>query len=114
MIDPLANDRDPMGDVLSIQSLTQPADSPLTATVHELSLIQVSSSRTVPRSGVTLTYTAANAAGATPGQIRVIPVPAPLVPQPPVASDIAVSVRAGDAVTMPIATYATDPTGQVA
>lgn len=113
VIDPLANDRDPMGDVLSIQSLTQPADSPLTATVHELSLIQVSSSRTVPRSGVTLTYTAANAAGATPGQIRVIPVPAPLVPQPPVASDIAVSVRAGDAVTMPIATYATDPTGQV-
>ncbi len=112
VIDPLANDRDPMGDVLSVQSLIQPADSPLTATVHELNLIQVSSSRTVPPAGVTMTYTAANAAGATPGQIRVIPVPAPLVPQPPVASDISVSVRAGDAVTIPVGKYATDPTGQ--
>ena len=112
VIDPLANDRDPMGDVLSVQQLTQPADSPLTATVHDLNLIQVSSARTVPPRGVTLTYTAANAAGATAGQIRVVPVPAPLVPQPPVASDIAVSVRAGDAVTIPIGKYATDPTGQ--
>jgi hypothetical protein len=113
VLDPLDNDRDPMGEVLSVQQLTQPADSPLTATVHDLNLIQVSSSRTVPPGGVTMTYTAANAAGATTGQIRVIPVPAPLTPQPPVASDIPVTVRAGDAVTIPIAGYATDPTGQV-
>jgi len=112
VIDPLANDRDPMGSVLAVQSLTQPSDSPLTATVHDLDLVQVSSSRTVPPGGVTLTYAAANAAGSTTGQIRVIPVPAPLVPQPPVASDISASVRAGDAVTIPIRKYATDPTGQ--
>ncbi|HOZ59519.1 MAG TPA: hypothetical protein PKY70_15155, partial [Nakamurella multipartita] len=113
VLDPLANDRDPMGAVLSIQQLSQPADSPLTATVHDLSLLQVSSARSVPATGVTLTYTAANAAGSTTGQIRVIPVPAPLTPQPPVAADIAVTVRAGDAVTVPISRYATDPTGQV-
>ncbi|HEY5882276.1 MAG TPA: hypothetical protein VIU11_25425 [Nakamurella sp.] len=113
VIDPLANDRDPMGDVLAVAQLTQPADSPLTATVHDLSLVQVSSSRTVPPGGVTLTYAAANAVGRTTGQIRVIPVPAPLVPQPPVASDIAVTVRAGDAVTVPISKHAADPTGQM-
>ncbi len=113
VLDPLANDRDPMGAVLSIQQLSQPADSPLTATVHDLSLLQVSSARSVPATGVTLTYTAANTAGSTTGQIRVIPVPAPLTPQPPVAADIAVTVRAGDAVTVPISRYATDPTGQV-
>jgi hypothetical protein len=112
VLDPLANDRDPMGSVLAVQSLTQPADSPLTATVHDLDLVQVSSSRTVPQGGVTLTYSAGNAVGCSTGQIRVIPVPAPLVPQPPVASDISVSVRAGDAVTIPVSTYATDPTGQ--
>ncbi|HEY7814160.1 MAG TPA: hypothetical protein VIC62_13030, partial [Nakamurella sp.] len=113
VLDPLANDRDPMGDVLSVQQLTQPADSPLTATVHELNLIQVSSARSVPAGGVTMTYTVANAAGSATGQIRVIPVPAPLTPQPPVASDISVTVRAGDAVTIPISKYATDPTGQL-
>jgi hypothetical protein len=111
VIDPLANDRDPMGSVLAVQSLTQPAGSPLTATVHDLNLVQVSSSRPVPKGGVTLTYIAANAVGPTTGQIRVIPVPAALKPQPPVASDVAVTVRAGDAVTIPISKYATDPTG---
>ena len=60
-----------------------------------------------------MTYTVANAAGSATGQIRVIPVPAPLTPQPPVASDISVTVRAGDAVTIPISKYATDPTGQL-
>jgi hypothetical protein len=112
VIDPLANDVDPMGSVLAIQGLSRSADSPLTATVHDLQLVQVSSSRTVPTGGVTLTYTAANAAGSSAGQIRVIPVPAPTTPQPPVASDIAVTVRAGEAVTIPIARYATDPTGE--
>ena len=112
VIDPLANDQDPMGSVLAIQGLSRPADSPLTATVHDLQLLQVSSSRTVPAGGVTLSYTAATTAGSSTGQIRVIPVPAPTTPQPPVASDIAVTVRAGDAVTIPIARYATDPTGE--
>lgn len=113
VIDPLANDRDPMGSVLAVQSLTQPPGSPLTATVHDLSLVQVSSSRPVPAAGVTMTYTAANAVGATTGQIRVIPVPASPTPQPPVASDIQVTVRAGDAVTIPVAEHATDPTGEL-
>ena len=76
---------------LRCSSSRQPADSPLTATVRDLHLVQVSSSRTVPPAGVTLTYTAANAAGGTPGQIRVVPVAAPTSPQPPVATDIAVT-----------------------
>ena len=42
VIDPLANDRDPMGSVLAVQSLTQPSDSPLTATVHDLRLVHLS------------------------------------------------------------------------
>jgi len=113
VMDPLANDRDPMGAVLAVQQLSQPANSPLTATVHDLHLLQISSSRSVPAGGVTLTYTASNAVGGTPGQLRVIPVPAPVTPQAPVATDIAVTVRAGDAITIPISKYATDPSGEV-
>jgi hypothetical protein len=85
----------------------------LTATVRDLHLVQASSSRSIPPAGLTLTYTAANAAGSTPGQIRVVPVAAPTTPQPPVATDIAVTVRAGDAVTIPISRYATDPSGEL-
>lgn len=113
VIDPLTNDRDPAGKVLAVQQLTQPAGSPLTATVSDLHLIQVSSARKVPEGGVTLTYTASNAFGGTTGQIRVIPVQAPVTPQRPVATDFTITVRAGDAVTIPIAKYASDPSGEL-
>src|SRR5664279_153428 len=109
VVDPLANDTDPDGQGLAVQQVDLPADAPITAAVVDLHLIQVSATHT-PRATV-FDYSVFDGAGTRTGQIRIVPIPAQRQIPPPLASPITASVRAGDAVTIPIARFATSQDG---
>lgn len=109
--DPTVNDVDPMGKGLAVQQIGADTGNRLTVLVDMLQTVQVAA-RGRLSSPVTLSYTASNGVGSTVGEVRVIPVPALSDPPAPRADPIAVRVRAGDAVTLPIARHAVDPRGQ--
>src|SRR6185312_11174124 len=69
--------------------------------------------RAVPAGGLWFYYQVSSGGSSATGWVRVISVPAPQEPVAPVASPIRVSVRAGDAVTVPMAGHAVDPGGDV-
>ena len=56
-------------------------------------------------------YTVFDGASTQVGQIRIVPVPAPKRIPPPLASPITATVRAGDAVTIPVTRFATSQDG---
>lgn len=113
-LDPIGNDTDPMGSGLAIVEVQR--DPRLTVAVERMQLVTISTDRQLPPGGVSLRYTVANAAsgevGTTEGIIRVLPIPAQ-DPLPPIAKNIDVTVRAGDATTIPIVDHARDPNGEV-
>ena len=110
VVDPLANDTDPDGQGLSIQELNLPAGSPITAAVVDLHLVRVSAARTAT-APVLLDYSVFDGSTTQVGQIRVVPVPARREIPPPLAAPITATVRAGDAVTIPVTRYATSQDG---
>ena len=85
-------------------------NAPITAAVTDLHLVQVSAPRT-PRGTVSFGYSVFDGAATKVGQIRIVPVPAPKRIPPPLAAPITATVRAGDAVTIPISGYATSQDG---
>ncbi|MDM7831541.1 fibronectin type III domain-containing protein [Cellulomonas edaphi] len=109
-IDPLANDSDPSGNVLVLTQLTVPDDSPLRAAVLERHLVQIRASRALDGPEV-LTYTVSNGNAQATGQIVVQPVPASAEQSPPVVQDVAVTVRTGGVVTIPVLDTSYDPDG---
>ncbi|HWJ83823.1 MAG TPA: Ig-like domain-containing protein, partial [Cellulomonas sp.] len=108
-IDPLSNDSDPAGNVLVLQSVTVPDGSPVSAAVLDHHLVQIRSERTLEGPEV-LSYTVSNGAASAIGQIVVQPVPA-AKNQNPVAENVAVTVRTGGVVTIPVLDTAYDPDG---
>jgi hypothetical protein len=110
VIDPLANDTDPDGQGLAIREVAVPPGSPVTAAVVDLRLVRLSAARG-PSATVVFDYAVFDGAGTGTGQIRIVPVPARRSIPPPLASAITATVRAGDAVTIPIARYATSQDG---
>ncbi len=117
VIDPLANDTDPDGEGLAVREIDLTGQAPVSAAVMDLHLVQVSAARP-PTDTVVFGYTVfngENAAGAARaeevGQIRVVPVPAPKKAPPPLADPIIATVRAGDAVTVDVARYASTQDG---
>ncbi|SDO40106.1 Fibronectin type III domain-containing protein [Nakamurella panacisegetis] len=105
VVDPLANDSDPAGAGLAVRRVDVPAWAGLTAAVSDLHLVRIESPRQLARE-VTLAYDLYDGHADQPGQIRVVPVPATAAAPPPVATPISVTVRAGDAVTIPVADHA--------
>lgn len=95
LVDVLANDTDPSGGVLVVQSVRVPDGSPLVAALLDHHVLRI----TAP-AGLTstqqVTYTVANAAGSVEGQVLVIPAPAVSATEPPVLADDTLVVRAGD------------------
>ena len=110
VVDPLANDTDPGGQGLAIREVDQPADSTLMAAVLDLHLVRVSATRGLSATEV-FSYTVFDGASSQVGQIRIVPVPAPERIPPPLASPITATVRAGDAVTIPVSGFATSQDG---
>lgn len=110
-IDPLANDTDPTGGVLVVQSVDVPPESALRVAVIGHRLLQISATRTSEAPEV-FTYTASNGIDSAVGQVVVQPVPAAAGQQPPVVPDVRATVRTGGVVTIPVLEGAFDPDGE--
>lgn len=110
VLDPLANDTDPDGQGLAVREVDLPAGSPVTAAVVDLHLVQVSAPRAL-RGAVVFGYSVFDGTGTQVGQIRIVPVPAPKRIPSPLAAPITATVRAGDAVTIPLSRFATSQDG---
>ncbi|WP_448061131.1 Ig-like domain-containing protein [Cellulomonas hominis] len=109
-VDPLANDTDPAGGVLVLQSVAAPADSGLQVAVVGHQLVELSADRTLT-GPVLLTYEVSNGSASARGEIVVHPVPAATSSQPPVVENVEVDVRTGGVVTIPVLDSAYDPDG---
>ncbi|GAB2500709.1 Ig-like domain-containing protein [Promicromonospora xylanilytica] len=110
LVDVLANDTDPSGGVLVVQSVTVPDGAPVTAAVLDHHVLRLSEVRR-PEGPVTLEYTAANGTGTSVGQVRVVPVPAATKLRPPEAAADEATVHAGDVVTIPVLANDSHPDG---
>lgn len=109
-IDPLANDVDPGGGVLAVQSVEVPESSGLRVAVLNHRLLRLTSTRVLD-APVVARYTVSNGVAQAVGDIFVQPVPASATQQPPVVPDVEVSVRTGGVVTIPVLEDAYDPDG---
>ena len=95
LIAPLANDTDPSGGVLVVQSIDVPASSGLEVTLIERHLLRITAPGGL--SDVTsFTYTVSNGAGSATAQVSVIPTDAQSEETPPEASPDTAKVRADD------------------
>ncbi|MGW8565488.1 Ig-like domain-containing protein [Isoptericola sp. NPDC055881] len=110
LVDVLANDSDPGGGVLVVQSVDVPDDAGVAVAVLGHQMLRVTESRRISEV-VTLTYTVSNGSGTATGQVRVLPVPAPTRLQPPSAAADEVTVRVGDYVNIDVLDNDTHPDG---
>jgi hypothetical protein len=100
LVNVLANDTDPNGGILAVQSVQVPAEAPITVEVLEHEILRITDrGLTGP---LTVTYTVSNGVAAARGEVFVTPIPAPEQLLPPVAVDDTVTVRAGDVATIPV------------
>jgi hypothetical protein len=110
LVDVLANDTDPAGGVLVVQSVTLPDGAPVTAAVLDHHVLRISEIKR-PEGPVTVEYTAANGTGTAVGQVRVVPVAAATELRPPDAAADEATVHAGDVVSVPVLRNDSHPDG---
>ncbi|MFC8731939.1 Ig-like domain-containing protein [Luteimicrobium sp. NPDC057192] len=110
LVDVLANDTDPAGGVLVVQSVDVPADAPVTVAVLGHSVLRITEARHL-KEPVTVRYTVSNGTDSSVGQVRVIPVPPPNKLHPPHAVADEATVHVGDVVTIPVLANDTHPDG---
>ena len=106
---PAANDEDPMPGGMAVQQASADTDL-LNLQVRDMDAVRVSARRLLPASGGSFHYEISNAYGSATGEVRVVRVPASTL-APPLANGAKLIVRAGDVVTLPISSVATDPNG---
>ena len=96
----LANDYDPTGGVLVVQSVQSGQDAPLQLDIvnHEFVRVRAVGSLRAP---VAFTYTISNGEASSSAQVTVINIPDPGSDKPPMVEDDSATVRAGDIVTIP-------------
>ncbi len=95
LIAPLANDTDPSGGVLVVQSIDVPANSGLEVTLIERHLLRITSPSGLS-DVTTFTYTVSNGAGSATAQVSVIPTDAQSEETPPETTPDTAKVRADD------------------
>lgn len=110
LVDVLANDFDPLGGVLVLQSAKVTTNSTLVAQVVGHALLRVSAPGGLSAQ-TTLSYTVSNGSASSTGQVTIVPIPPKPSPEPPVALDDRGVVRAGDIVTVPVLDNDTSPDG---
>jgi hypothetical protein len=102
MIPVLDNDVSPSGRVLAVQSIDLSATQDLvTVEILTNTVLRVTAAAALTEQ-VQFTYTISDGEGTSTAGVTVVPVPPLVKHQPPVAVDDAVSVRAGDIVTVPV------------
>lgn len=111
LLDPLANDSDPGGGVLVLQSVKAPENSTLSISVIDHSVIRITD---LGAAGAPFLfeYTMSNGSKSATGSVTVVPVPAPAVVEAPQPKPDEVNVRVGDVVTIPVLDNDVHPQGQ--
>ncbi|MCR2784691.1 MULTISPECIES: Ig-like domain-containing protein [unclassified Microbacterium] len=109
-IDVLANDSDPAGGILVVQSVTAPPNSRVSVSVIDHRYLLVTDQSGLSQQ-VTIQYQISNGRHSAQGDVVVIPIPAPAQLRPPVAADDTVVVRAGDVVSIPVLENDYHPSG---
>ena len=110
VIDPLANDLDPAGGVLVVQSVNVPADSGLQVALIDQHLLRITATRALDTS-VSFDYTISNGIASATAQVVVLSVPRPATLLPPVAIADEANVRVGDVVDISVLANDSHPNG---
>ncbi|WP_157365222.1 Ig-like domain-containing protein [Arthrobacter sp. QXT-31] len=110
LVDALANDSDPAGGVLVIQSVGLPRNSAVAVAVVNHQILRITDVRglTAPTS---LTYTVSNGVASSTGEVTILPIPAPAKLVPPVAAPDEITVRANDVATIAVLANDSHPNG---
>ncbi|MGB7963101.1 MAG: Ig-like domain-containing protein, partial [Propionicimonas sp.] len=109
LVDVLANDTDPAGGILVVQSVTVPAGAQLSAEVLEHRVLRIRDNGL--NAPVTIRYRVSNGASAADAEVRVIPVPRPDDEAAPVTTQDRAVVRAGVIVTVDVTANDYHPAG---
>lgn len=111
LVDPLANDSDPSGGVLVLQSVSLPENSTVSVNVIDHSVLRVSDI-VGTKEPLVFHYTMSNGRKSATGTVSVVPVPAPAVVEAPQPKPDEVNVRVNDVVTIPVLANDTHPQGE--
>jgi hypothetical protein len=110
-VDVTANDEDPAGDVLVVQSVSVPSGSGLQTALLDHHVLRVISPSALA-SPVQLSYTESDGVGQASGVVVVEPAPPTTLSQPPLTVPVAAVVRAGEGTDVPVVASDIDPQGE--
>lgn len=110
LLDPLANDSDPSGGVLVLQSVKLPDNTTASVSVIDHSVLRITDVLGT-REPFRFEYTMSNGKKSATGSVSVVPVPAPAVVEAPQPKPDEVNVRVNDVVTIPVLDNDTHPQG---
>lgn len=111
LLDPLANDSDPSGGVLVLQSVKLPENSTASVSVINHGVLRITDILGT-KDPILFEYTMSNGKKSATGSVSVVPVPAPAVVEAPQPKPDEVNVRVNDVVTIPVLENDTHPQGQ--
>ncbi|CAN7271537.1 Ig-like domain-containing protein [Arthrobacter sp. LjRoot78] len=111
LLDPLANDSDPSGGVLVLQSVQLPDNTTASVSVIDHSVLRITDVLGT-KEPFLFKYTMSNGRKSATGSVSVVPVPAPAVLEAPQPKPDEVNVRVNDVVTIPVLANDTHPQGQ--
>ncbi|WP_286299863.1 Ig-like domain-containing protein [Microbacterium suwonense] len=106
----LANDSDPSGGVLVVQSVSVPPHSGIAVSVLNHETLRISDQGGL-EDPVKITYRISNGSKSAEGDVTVVPIPAPSKIEAPVTHDDEARVRVGDVVTIPVLENDVHPNG---
>ena len=113
LLDPLANDSDPSGGVLVLQSVQLPENATASVSVIDHSVLRITDVIGT-KDPFTFRYTMSNGTKSATGSVSVVPVPAPAVVEAPQPKPDEVNVRVNDVVTIPVLDERHPPAGRKA
>lgn len=108
----LANDTDPAGGILVVQSVSLEPNSGISVSVINHETLRITDQGAL-KDQVRIKYRISNGSKSAEGEVVVIPIPAPDKIMPPVANPDTVYVRANDVVTIPVLDNDTHPNDDV-
>lgn len=111
LVDVLANDSDPSGGVLVVQTVEIDPQAGISVSVINHQILRISAIRDLAGQQVRLGYRVSNGVASAAGQVLVIPLPRPERYQAPVAVADTATVRVGDVVTIPVLENDSHPDG---
>ncbi|WP_255767918.1 Ig-like domain-containing protein [Pseudarthrobacter sulfonivorans] len=110
LLDPLANDSDPSGGVLVLQSVKLPENTTASVSVIDHSVLRITDVLGT-KDPFLFEYTMSNGKKSATGSVSGVPVPAPAVVEAPQPKPDEVNVRVNDVVTIPVLQNDTHPQG---